>query len=243
MARSGTSLVGQLIKSSGQAVIFPEMSLQSTPALPKLLDEVRATLAAQKWRPFTEHDIEARIMELLRRIWAAGRDPEVHDDRGQRRFGLKQPHAEESAPELIRSLPAFPPQWVYTVRNPVDIYESTLRMASGGDVAPDQFSSRFHASLDAIDPLVNSGNGFIFQADRAASDAFYREQRSRDLFEFLDLDFGETAGSFVDRWPATNTSAGRNAGPLADAEIAERAETLAGLAIGKSLLERVRSLV
>ncbi len=58
MARSGTSLLGQFIKTSPDVVIFPEMNPANTPAIFELLSQVRRTLGFQSWRPFTESDVE-----------------------------------------------------------------------------------------------------------------------------------------------------------------------------------------
>lgn len=242
MARSGTSLVGQLIKASGNAVIFPEMSPHSTTAIFDLLPQVRATIRAQRWRPFSDADIEARVVELLRRIWGAGRDPELHDDVGQPRFGLKQPHAEELRARFVTTLAAFPPQWVYTVRDPVAIYDSTLRMSAGGDLSPGQFAERFENSLSQIEELVATGDGFTFQADRAAGNPEYRLMRSRRLYEFLGLPFGAAAERFVDKWPQINTSSGSNVGQLTPEEVAARVEKFATSDASTDLTDRIAGL-
>ncbi len=118
MARSGTSLLGEFIKTSPDVVIFPELDPASTPAIFELLRQVGRTLGFPSWRPFTECDVEARVVELLRNIWGSGRDWDVHDDTGQRRFGLKQPNAEELHEDFAAVLGEFSPQWVYAIRKP-----------------------------------------------------------------------------------------------------------------------------
>ena len=68
MARSGTSLIGQLLKTSQEVVVFPELSVASTTAQFDLLVQVRDTIKAQPWRPFTDDDIEAHAVELPPRV-------------------------------------------------------------------------------------------------------------------------------------------------------------------------------
>jgi hypothetical protein len=226
MARSGTTVLGSMVRKCGDVVLFPELSPHSTPALFDLLREVRATLASQRWRPFTEADIDARIVELLRRIWGSGRD-EADDDTGQERFGLKQPQAEDLHASLSSVLGSFRPQWVYAVRDPLAVYGSNLRMAKWGDIAPDVFIGRCLASFEAALELRSTGDLIAFDIERAASDEGYRERRAFDVKDFLG--FGKPRGlrPFLKGWPAINVSGGRNAGPLPDREIEHRIEAFA----------------
>ncbi|MEE9228692.1 MAG: hypothetical protein V3U47_06940 [Acidimicrobiia bacterium] len=222
MARSGTSLTGELINSSEDIVLFPEMSVHSTSSQIDLLKEVRATLKGQPWREFTPEEIEGRVVELLRRIWGSARDPELFDDEGQPRFGLKQPHAEEWSEQFVETLGAYRPQYVYTIRDPDGIYHSTLRMSAWGDFDPDEFTDRFLASIETADGLVAAGDMFVFDLARASEDPAYRKQKGNDLFEYLDLPMNDFTHQVLDRWPAMNRSGGENKGPIPDAEIQER---------------------
>ncbi len=222
IARSGTSLTGELINSSEDIVLFPEMSVHSTSSQIDLLKEVRATLKAQPWREFTPEGIEGRVVELLRRIWGSVRDPERFDDEGQPRFGLKQPHAEEWSEQFVETLGAYRPQYVYTIRDPQGIYHSTLRMSAWGDFDPDEFTDRFLASIETAGDLVAAGDMFVFDLSRASEDPAYRKQKGNDLFEFLDLPMSDFTHQVLDRWPAMNRSGGENKGPIPDEEIQER---------------------
>ena len=222
MARSGTSLIGQFIKTSPDVVIFPEMNPANTPAIFELLSQVRRTLGFQSWRPFTERDVEARVVELLRNIWGSGRDWDVHDDTGQRRFGFKQPNAEELHEDFAAVLGEFPPQWVYAIRNPADVYSSTLRMENWGDYEPEAFQARYSESLRIAHKLYASGDLFVFDVDRTSRDPVTRKQQAADLFEFLGLDSTYRSEEFLEEWPAVNTSGGANRGPIPDEEIARR---------------------
>lgn len=225
MARSGTSLLGQLLKTSPHVVVFPELSVASTTAQFDLLVQVRNTITAQPWRPFTAADIEARVVELLRRIWGAGRDPDLHDDDGQARFALKQPHAEEFAERYRAVLGEARPQWVYSLRDPVAIYDSTLRQAAWGDIEPDAFMEQFLRSATVATALKGAGDLLGFHVGRAAADDAYRSMRTDQLFAFLDLAPTSWTKGFVRGWPPVNTSADTNRGPLSTSEIADRLAT------------------
>ncbi len=222
MARSGTSLLGQFIKTSPEVVIFPEMNPANTPAIFELLSQVRRTLGFQSWRPFSESDVEARIVELLRHIWGSGRDWDVHDDSGQPRFGLKQPNAEELHEEFAEVLGDHPPQWVYAIRNPADVYDSTMRMEGWGDYGPEAFHARYDQSLRIAHKLYATGDLFVFDVDRTARDPVARKQQAADLFSFLDLEPTPRTEEFLEEWPTVNTSAGKNRGSIPDEEIARR---------------------
>jgi hypothetical protein len=225
MARSGTTLLGAMVRTCGDIVLFPELSPHSTPALFDLLAQVRATLASQKWRPFTETDLDARIVELLGNVWAAGRDEDA-GDLATTRFGLKQPHAEELHEEFSAVLGRFAPQWVYAVREPGAVYESTLRMAKWGDIDPHSWAQRCQRSFAAALHLRDRGDLIAFDIPRAADDAEYRFRRAFEVKDFLG--FGKPRGlrPFLKGWPAINVSEGRNAGPLTDREIARRVRSL-----------------
>ena len=222
MARSGTSLTGELVNSSQDIVLFPEMSVHTTSSQIDLLREVRATLRAQPWRNFTSEGIEGRVVELLRRIWGAVRDPEQFDDEGQPRFGLKQPHAEEWSEQFVETLGVYRPQYVYTIRDPAGIYHSTLRMSAWGDFDADDFTDRFLSSIEVAGDLVAAGDLFVFDLSRASSEPSYRKQAGSDLFKFLELPMNDFSHQVLDRWPAMNRSGGENRGPIPDEEIHER---------------------
>jgi hypothetical protein len=227
-ARSGTSLLGQVLRTSKDVVMFPEMSVHSTTAQFDLLAEVRATIRAQKWRGFTNAHIEARIVELLRRIWGAGRDPDLHDDTGQPRFGLKQPHAEEFHLRFAETLGDFRPQWVYTVRDPATIYHSTLRMSAFGDVEPEQFIHRLRGSVAAAAQLQAEGDAIVVRVDRVSGDADFRERKIDEVFAFLELEVTPAVAGFVAKWPPINVSDGENRGALSDPEVEARVDALRG---------------
>ncbi len=222
MARSGTSLLGEFIKTSPGVVIFPEMDPASTPAIFELLSQVSRTLGSQSWRPFTESDVEARVVELLRNIWGSGRDWDMHDDTGQRRFGLKQPNAEELHEDFASVLGEFPPQWVYAIRNPADVYNSTLRMENWGDFEPEAFHARYEESLRIAHKLYASGDLFVFDVDRTGRDPVARKQQAAYLFSFLGLEPTDRTEEFLDEWPTVNASGGANRGSVPDEEIARR---------------------
>ena len=222
MARSGTSLIGQLLKTSPDIVVFPELSPASTGAQFDLLSQIRSTIRAQPWRPFTDEDIQARVVELLRRIWSAGRDPDLHDDTGQRRFALKQPHAEDFANQYERVLGDARPQWVYALRDPIAIYDSTLRQAAWGDIEPDRFLDIFLRSTATARTLKAAGDLLIFDVSRGTQHGAYRAKRTEELFAFLGLAPTPAMRSFVSAWPEVNTSEALNRGPLSDEEIAQR---------------------
>lgn len=222
MARSGTSLIGQLLKTSPDIVVFPELSPASTDAQFDLLSQVRSTIRAQPWRPFADEDIEARVVELLRRIWGAGRDPDLHDDTGQRRFALKQPHAEDFASQYERVLGDARPQWVYTLRDPVAIYDSTLRQAAWGDIEPDRFLDTFLRSTATARTLEAAGDLLVFDVSRGTHDGAYRMERTEELFAFLELAPTAAMHGFVKTWPGVNTSEAQNHGPLSSEDIEQR---------------------
>ena len=203
-------------------VIFPEMNPANTPAIFELLSQVRRTLGFQSWRPFTESDVEARVVELLRNIWGSGRDWDVHDDTGQRRFGLKQPNAEELHEDFAAVLGEFPTQWVYAIRNPADVYNSTLRMENWADFEPEAFQARYEKSLRIAHKLYASGDLFVFDVDRTGRDPVARKQQAADLFGFLGLEPTNRTEEFLDAWPTVNASGGANRGSLPEEEIARR---------------------
>jgi hypothetical protein len=95
-------------------------------------------------------------------------------------------------------------------------------MAKWGDIAPETFIERCLVSFDAALELRLAGDLIAFDIERAASDTEYRERRAFAVKDFLG--FGKPRGlrPFLKGWPAINVSRGANAGPLSDAEIADR---------------------
>lgn len=167
-------------------------------------------------------DVEARVVELLRNIWGSGRDWDVHDDTGQRRFGLKQPNAEELHEDFAAVLGEFPTQWVYAIRNPADVYNSTLRMENWADFEPEAFQARYEKSLRIAHKLYASGDLFVFDVDRTGRDPVARKQQAANLFGFLGLEPTNRTEEFLDEWPTVNASGGANRGSLPEEEIARR---------------------
>ncbi|NNC93552.1 MAG: hypothetical protein HKN80_13800 [Acidimicrobiia bacterium] len=224
VARSGTTRLGELLSELDDVVIFPEMDPTHVPAQFDLLRQLRATFQAQTWRiEFTPEGIDARLVELLRRIWGAGRvTSEPRDDVGQLRFGLKQPHAEERHVEFTEVLGQYRPVYVYTVREPGAIYHSTLRMAAFGDYQPDEYADRFLQSVDIASKLAGEGDLMVFDVAEAAGDPRYRTRRAQDVLTFIGLRSNDRYRNQVERWPLVNESGGKNRGPIADEEIQRR---------------------
>ena len=80
-ARSGTTFLGELLKTSPDVEVLPELSPESVPSLFGLIKELRGTLHWQKWKEFSEGDIEARVIEVLRGV--ALRSPTPLPESGQ----------------------------------------------------------------------------------------------------------------------------------------------------------------
>jgi len=244
VARSGTTRLGELLNELDDVVIFPEMNPTYVPAQFDLLRQLRATFRAQKWRiEFTPEGIDARLVELLRRIWGAGRVTHEHrDDVGQLRFGLKQPHAEERHAEFTDVLGRYRPVYVYTVREPGSIYHSTLRMAGFGDYQPDEYADRFLQSVDIAIKLAAEGDLMVFDVAEAAGDPRYRKQRAQDVLTFIGLRSNDRYQEQVESWPLVNQSEGENRGPIPDDEIERRVTTLRRDPRYAELLERIATL-
>lgn len=224
MARSGTTVVGAMVRKCGDIVLFPELSPHSTPAMFDLFEQLRATLFSQRWRAFTPADVDARVVELLRRVWGAGRDVE-DDDIGQARFGIKQPHAEEMHGVFASVLGAHRPQWVYSMRDPVAVYGSTLRMVAFGDITPDAWVERYERSLGIASELVAAGDMVVFDVSRAATDDVYRDTQAFAVKDFLGFDKPAGLRPFLKGWPVINAG-GTNRSRLDEGEIVRRIQGL-----------------
>ena len=206
MPRTGTTLIGQLIKTAGweNVVMFPEFAPDEVPAMFDVLEQTRAVLRSQAWRPFTDEDIEARVCELHRRIIGTGRDPEPGgDDIGQPRYGFKQPRAEIQHERFAAALGPFRPQYVYTFRDPVEAYRSFVGISQ---VRPSQkeWALSLDVSSQAAVDLAASGDVFPVDTELWASDPAMRPTLVNQLFSFLGLQTTAETEDFVTRWPAIN---------------------------------------
>lgn len=239
MPRTGTSLVGQLLKTTG-LVVYPELSPESLPSLFPLVGELRSVLAADTRRGFDPALIDDRILEFVAALWAAGRAP--RDAAGaERGVGLKQPGAERFGPEFRRALGPYAPRYVYTLRDPVAAYDSTLRtMGRWGDIGPGDYADRWDRSLADAAALADAGDLVPFAA---ASSRVGREDGVAAVLRFLDLIPTRRTEIFVGRWPDVNTSGGRNLGHLSDAEIAARVEAFSGARRLRGIRRRIARLV
>ena len=244
MPRTGTSLLGQFVKKSGDLVLFPELSPEEVPALFDLLHQTRTALEAATWRGFAEDAVDARVLELLRRVWAAGRPLDEAEDPDLPRFGLKQPNAELAHERFHEALRGYPPLYLYTVRDPVAVYGSLLRMAVGGDVAPREFLRRLEASLDAAAAIARAEPEAlsVVDVDRVSGDRASRLSAGRRLFDRLGLPWTRKAENFLVAWPAVNRGEG-NRGDLTDGEIERRVADLAGSRRLTRLRDRMTALV
>jgi len=228
MPRSGTSLAGQLVKKADDVVIFPELSPEDVPGTFAVLGETRRLLTAAAWRGFDEELIDARVLELLRRIWATGRPAAAAEPQDSPRFGLKQPNAELFHQEFATALGRWSPVYVYSVRDPADMYDSLLRMSRWGDLSPDAFARRSAASLQSAEAIraADPDALFVLNIPRMTEDPDYRQSRGAELFARLELEPTTRFENFLKAWPPVNRSAGENRGDLSDGEIARRVEAL-----------------
>jgi hypothetical protein len=242
MPRSGTSLAGQIVKKADGVVIFPEFSPAAVPAMFDTLAQTRDMLSSAPWHGFPAELVDARIVELLRRMWAAGRPAERAEDPEAPVFGLKQPNAELYHERFAVELGRYRPRYVYTVRDPAAMYDSLLRMAAWGDLTPRAFRLRLELSFDAAAELAASGDGFVLNVARATADVEYRERRCTELMAFLDLEPAARFANFLRAWPPVNRAEGENRGDLADREIVARVETFRGHRRSASLLQRAEGL-
>lgn len=206
MPRTGTTLIGQLVKTAGwdNVVMFPEFAPDQVPAMFDVLEQTRAVLRSQAWRPFTDDDIEARVCELHRRIIGSGRDPEPDgDDIGQPRYGFKQPRAEIQHEKFAAALGPFSPQYVYTFRDPVEAYRSFVGISQ---IPPSQkeWALSLDVSSQAAVDLAASGDLFPVDTEKWASDTAVRSALVDQLFSFLGLDPTAETKDFVTRWPGIN---------------------------------------
>jgi hypothetical protein len=206
MPRTGTTLIGQLVKTAGwdNVVMFPEFAPDQVPAMFDLLEQTRAVLRSQAWRPFTDEDIEARVCELHRRIIGSGRDPEPGgDDIGQPRYGFKQPRAEIQHERFAAALGPFLPQYVYTFRNPVDAYRSFVGISQ---VPPThkEWANWLDESSQAATDLATRGDLFPVNTELWASDAALRATLVYELFSFLGLEPTDETEGFTTQWPEIN---------------------------------------
>jgi hypothetical protein len=206
MPRTGTTLIGQLVKTAGwdSVVMFPEFPPDQVPAMFDVLEQTRAVLRSQAWRPFTDEDIEARVCELHRRIIGAGRDPEPGgDDIGQPRYGFKQPRAEIHHDRFAAALGPFRPQYVYTFRDPVEAYRSFVGISQ---VPPSQkeWALSLEVSSQAAVDLAAIRDLFPVDTELWASDPVLRSTLAEQLFSFLGLKPTAETEDFVTRWPGIN---------------------------------------
>jgi hypothetical protein len=206
MPRTGTTLIGQLIKTAGweNLVMFPEFAPDQVPAMFDVLEQTRAVLRSQAWRPFTDDDIEARVCELHRRIIGSGRDPEPGgDDIGQRRYGFKQPRAEIQHEKFAAALGPYRPQYVYTFRDPVDAYRSFVGI-SQVQTPYKEWARWLDESSQAATDLATSGDLFPVNTELWVSDPDLRATLVDRLFSFLNLTPTEETEAFVSQWPEIN---------------------------------------
>lgn len=242
MPRSGTSLVGQLIKSGGTGLdglvdkskehvrIYPELPPSLTSAQFDLLAQVGTALRSLSWHEFSDAVIAERQMELLRSIWRTGRPMEGPPDEGHERFGLKQPLAEHFYSEYRAVLGQVAPLYVYCIRPSADVYRSNLKaMGTWRDSTPALFGKRYGASLTAVEAMVDE-DVFVVDVDAVSTDAALRHQVTRALFLFLGIEFTHRTEGFVDAWPAINRSRGVPQA-IDDAELERRTQRFAKAAV------------
>lgn len=206
MPRTGTTLIGQFLKTAGWdvLVVMPEFPPMQVPSMFDVLDQTRALFRSQTWRPFTDDDIDARVCELFRRIIGSGRDPEpMGDDIGQPRFGFKQPRAEMFHDRFAEALRSYRPQYVYTFRDPDEAF-SSFNAISHGAVDPREWGQWLTASSVAASALASRGDLFPVDVARWSGDPSLRAGVSRRMFEFLDLPYRDESRAFCESWPAVN---------------------------------------
>jgi hypothetical protein len=214
-----------LLKTSPDVEVLPELSPESVPSLFGLIEELRGTLHWQKWKEFSEGDIEARVIEVLRQVWRSGRQLHFRNlDRP--RFGLKQPWSENLWQEFHDTLGSFRPQWVYALRDPAQVYRSNLQMAGAPDWTPEEFRHLYMTSLDNALTLAEVGDLFVFDMDACTTDEEHRRQTVGALFTFLGIAAGPWASWFSHRWTKVNASSSENRGPRADSEVEARVSAL-----------------
>ena len=254
MPRTGTTLIGQLLKTAGTAPdgstdsarehvrIYPEMHPLSTPSLFGLFREIREMLLWPGWRDVDAATVDVRMLELLRAVWRCARPLAGPPDEGYERFGLKQPNAELYAAEFRAALGSIEPLWLYCIRDPVAVYESNLRaMGQWGDEKPRDFADRFHRSLDAI-ATVPTEHRTILDIDALSADQEVRKKSLDELLQFVDVPATARTAGFIERWPSVNRRTADSPPAVEEDEIQARVERFAGLRLTREIMERSTSL-
>lgn len=216
MPRSGTSLIGQFLKNSGVGLsggvepnrehvrIYPELHPGDVPAQFQLLEQIDAVLSQSEWQGLARELIDERLLSLLREIWRAGAPSSGVPDEGYERFGLKNPLAELFYDNYHSALGEQSPLWVYCVRDPLSVYESTLHAMGGfGDIEPKAFKRRFESSLAAAEGIP-AAEKRVVPVDLWAADAAERMRQARSLLNFLEVEWTSRSENFLKRWPSIN---------------------------------------
>lgn len=224
MPRSGTTLMRELLRSTGRIAIFDEYSPQVVTGFLPFLEETKRLMHHDGWRKVKKREIAPRINGLMLQSWKAASKPENRLTDNAVRFGVKTPYAELDHARLAALLEELSPVYIYTMRNPTDVYRSILRMP-WGNRRPKEAYERWVASLTAargIDSL------FAFDVDRS-EDVAYRQKWAKRVIPALLGELPDSTNRFVEEWPAVNRSAGSWEGDLSDQEVNERVEKFEAL--------------
>lgn len=237
MPRSGTTLIGQLMKSGDTDLdrsisyekehvrIYPELNPGRLVAQFDLIETIGDVLGAMAWRlEFDDDTIAARKLELLRAIWRTGRPATGAPDEGHERFGLKQPGGELFYTQHQQALGSVSPIFVYCLRSPGDVYRSNLEtMGSWGDVSPRRFLHKYRKSLTAIERFEPE-DVFVFDVDLASTDLDTRRSLTRSLFAFCEVEYTHRTERFVTDWPAVNRGSRKGIESLDATEVNQRVD-------------------
>lgn len=215
LPRSGTSLVRELLNAHRKVVILDEFPMARIPSFMALAGELECLLQdpLESWRGQAQLSFQRRLAWLVSCLWASASRPEVlfrFVKARNRRFGMKTPSAELNYRDLAKLFRPFFPQYVYCMRDPVEIYESLLSVAWGVHYQPETVLAMLYESWKAVQAIQaeNLGSVFVFDVRQAREGLKMRWHNATRLFAFLEVPLSLGVVRFCWSWPEVNRRKG-----------------------------------
>jgi hypothetical protein len=224
MQRSGTTLMGALLHKSADIQVFNEIPNPSRfPALGELVRQYQEWTTSIMARPYeawrgVNEEVAADGVERLFHAYCSALRPVVSAEQESERWDaglkdapllncLKTPNAELDHETYDALFTHRRPHYLYCIRDPHSVYESTLSTPWGSERTPEDFLNRLRRSLLAIERIQRASEHervFSIDIDRVSSDGGLRRRVISSLFEHLQIDETAATRSFVSEWPGIN---------------------------------------
>ena len=198
-ARSGTTFIWQLLNEHPDIVLSDEFFIYKTPSMMKWFDEMREAFgsltARGDWKP--------RKAAIMRSLWYYTSQP-ARAEAGliSRRWGNKTPGSELYIDFYEDVFEQWPPQYIYCMRNPKNVFLSVRNMAWGKRVHIRGQVKRYIESVRAMEAFKKRvpERMLIFQVDRVASELESRVSVVREILDYVGEELADEMTPFIQSW-------------------------------------------